>query len=99
MTDPQFNELVHSPVRLRICALLRPANQLEFATIRDTLEISDTHLSKNLKLLSDAGIVQLRKDQRTANARMRTWVALTSEGSAIVDGHLAALAQIAGGSL
>lgn len=99
MTDPQFNELVHSPVRLRICALLRPANQLEFATIRDTLEISDAHLSKNLKLLSDAGIVQLRKDQRTANARMRTWVALTSEGSTIVDGHLAALAQIAGGSL
>lgn len=98
MTQPQFNELVHSPVRLRICALLRPANELEFATIRDTLQISDAHLSKNLKLLSDAGIVQLRKEQRTSNARMRTWVALSAEGSTIVDGHLAALAQIAGGS-
>ncbi|MGO1235678.1 MAG: transcriptional regulator [Microbacterium gubbeenense] len=98
MTDPQFNDLVHSPVRLRICALLRPANELEFATIRDTLRISDAHLSKNLKLLSDAGIVQLRKDPRTSNTRMRTWAALTTEGTTVVDGHLAALAQIAEGS-
>ena len=61
MIEPRFNALIHSPVRLRICALLRHTSELEFATIRDTLDVTDAHLSTNLKLLSDTEIVQLRK--------------------------------------
>lgn len=40
MIEPRFNALIHSPVRLRICSLLRHASELEFATIRDTLDVT-----------------------------------------------------------
>lgn len=99
MIEPRFNALIHSPVRLRICALLRHASELEFATIRDTLDVTDAHLSKNLKLLSDTEIVQLRKDPSGSSARKRTWAALTKEGRGTVDAHLAALTQLAAGDV
>lgn len=94
----EFDDLIHSPVRLRICALLRRTDEVEFAVIRDALEVSDAHLSKNLKLLADAEYLRLRKESApgAGDARKRTWVALTVEGRAAVEGHLAALARIAG---
>ncbi|MGJ0203937.1 transcriptional regulator [Leucobacter sp. gxy201] len=93
-----FDDLIHSPVRLRICALLRRTDEVEFAVIRDTLEVSDAHLSKNLKLLADAEYLRLRKESSpgSGDARKRTWVALTAAGRDAVEGHLAALARIAG---
>jgi len=99
MTEPRFNALIHSPVRLRICSLLRHASELEFATIRDTLTLTDAHLSKNFKLLSDTGIVQLRKDPSGSSGRKRTWAALTKEGRIAVEAHLAALTQLAAGDV
>ena len=99
MTEAAFNDLIHSPVRLRICALLRRAEELEFATIRDTLDVSDAHLSKNLKLLADTDFLWLRKDLTGARGRKRTWVRLTPQGRAAVDAHLAALARIAAGDV
>lgn len=99
MSSPtaEFNELIHSPVRLRVCALLRQVAEIEFAIIRDTLSLSDPHLSKNLKLLQDAGFVALRKESSATgpDARRRTWVSLTQDGRAAVEAHLAALAEIA----
>ena len=94
-----FNEVIHSPVRLRICGLLRRVSELEFAVMRDTLELSDAHLSKNLKVLSEAGFVTLRKERSVARADSRrlTWVALTAKGKDALERHLAALAQIADG--
>lgn len=96
--NAEFNELIHSPVRLRICALVRQLAEVEFSVIRDTLSLSDAHLSKNLKVLADANYVEMRKESSPTgkNARKRTWVSLTSEGRAALEGHLAALAAIAG---
>lgn len=93
-----FNDVIHSPVRLRICGLLRRVTELEFSVIRDTLDLSDAHLSKNLKVLAEAGFVTVRKESSVAraDARRLTWVALSPAGRAALEGHLAALAQIAG---
>ena len=99
-SGPLFNEVIHSPVRLRICALARRISELEYAVIRDTLGLSDANLSKNLKVLSDAGLVSMRKEsspERT-DARKLTWVGLTEKGRAALEGHLAALSQIAEGT-
>lgn len=95
----RFDELIHSPVRLRICGLLRNVDRLEFALVRDTLELTDAHLSKNLKVLSEAGVIALRKErsQERSDSRRLTWIALTAEGRTALEGHLAALAEIAGG--
>lgn len=94
-----FNEVIHSPVRLRICGLLRHVDQLEFAVARDTLEVTDAHLSKNLTVLSEAGIITSRKErsQQRSDSRKLTWIALTVDGRAALEGHLAALAEIAEG--
>ena len=95
---PAFNEVIHSPVRLRICGLLRRVAELEFAVIRDTLAVNDANLSKNLKVLTDAGLVAVRKESSStrADARRLTWVALTPAGKTALESHLAALAEIAG---
>lgn len=99
--EPAFDEVIHSPIRLRICGVLRRVAEIEFALIRDTLGISDAHLSKNVKVLAEAGFVTLRKESSGARADSRrlTWVALTAEGKLALEGHLAALAQIAGGQV
>jgi DNA-binding MarR family transcriptional regulator len=96
---PAFNEIIHSPVRLRICGLLRNVAELEFAVIRDTLGQSDANLSKNMKVLSDAGIVTVRKERSSTrtDARRFTWVSLTTEGKVALEAHLAALARIVEG--
>jgi len=102
MTSPAaaFDEVIHSPIRLRICGLLRRVSELEFAVIRDTLELSDANLSKNLKVLVDADFVAVRKERSPGRADLRrlTWVALTPAGQVALEGHLLALAQIAEGA-
>ena len=98
-TAAEFNEVIHSPVRLRLCGVLRRGVELEFAVVRDTLDLTDAHLSKNLRVLSDAGFVAVRKERSPdrADARRLTWITLTPEGRRAVEAHLAALAQIAEG--
>lgn len=91
-----FSEIIHSPVRLRICGLLRRIDELEFAVVRDTLELNDANLSKNLKTLAAAGLVTVRKESSEArtDSRRLTWVRLTSQGKSTLEAHLAALARI-----
>lgn len=97
-TKAQFHEVVHAPTRLRICGLLRRAEELEFSVIRDALELSDANLSKNLAVLANAGLVSVRKEasEKRSDARRLTWVALTGAGREVVEEHLAALRVIAG---
>ncbi len=96
---PVFDEVIHSPVRLRVCGLLRKVDQLEFAVIRDTLGVTDAHLSKNLKVLSEAGYLTVNKESSPVrrDARRLTWASLTPAGQQKLEAHLAALAQIAEG--
>ncbi|WP_435737253.1 transcriptional regulator [Cellulosimicrobium sp. PMB13] len=98
-TAPAFSEVIHSPVRLRICGVLRRGAELEFALLRDTLGLTDANLSKNLRVLADVGFLTVRKESSPsrADARRLTWVTLTPEGRRAVEAHLAALAQIAEG--
>ena len=97
-TKAQFHEVVHAPTRLRICGLLRRAEELEFSVIRDALELSDANLSKNLAVLANAGLVSVRKEasEKRSDARRLTWVALTGAGREVVEEHLAALRAISG---
>lgn len=96
---PAFHELIHAPVRLRICGMLRPLDEVEFSVLRDTLQLKDANLSKNLKLLADAELVRLRKELSPGrdDARRLTWVSLTAAGHAALAAHLAALRAIAEG--
>ena len=85
--------LIHPITRLSICGLLAAgADWVEFAALRDAAGISDSVLSKQSRVLEDAGYVQVRKG--AVGRRPRTWFRLTAEGRQAVEGHLAWLAQL-----
>ncbi|WP_040816279.1 transcriptional regulator [Nocardia concava] len=91
--EPAFDEIVHPPNRLKLCAMLATADLVEFAVAREVLDISDSVLSKQVKILRDAGYVRVAK--KTRDARPQTWIGLTKTGRAALNGHLAALRKIA----
>lgn len=95
-TAPGLNEIIHAPNRLRICAFLSAVEQAEFGAIRDMLGVADSVLSKQLKVLEDAGYLTLAKP--TGKGRVKTWAALTAAGRKAYEAHVAALkALLAGG--
>lgn len=98
MTKARFDDLIHAPVRLRICGVLRQVDQMDFAVLRGTLDVSDATLSKHLKTLAEAGYASLSKaaSASRSDARRLTWIALTPAGRDAFDAHLRALQEIAG---
>lgn len=93
MTAPRFDPVIHAPARLQLAALLAGVSEVEFATARDVLAVSDSVLSKHLSQLGEAGYVSLRKAK--LDGRQRTWLALTAAGRTAFRTHLAALQQLA----
>lgn len=86
----KFDETIHAPLRLRACAMLAAADAVEFAAVRDMLGVADSVASKHLKVLVEAGYVELDKPPGQ-KGRARTWVSLTPAGRAAFAGHLTAL--------
>lgn len=89
---PAFDEVIHAPLRLRICAFLDAVSSAEFSALREVLEVTDSVVSKHLKVLTEAGYVELEKP--TGRGRVRTWVRLTASGRSAYRGHVAALRSI-----
>lgn len=91
--DDGFNELIHVPARLRVCSILAEVAEVEFGVVRDSLELSDSALSKHLRVLETAGYVALRKG--VVDTRTRTWVGLTKAGRSAFRAHVGALRALA----
>ena len=94
MTKATFDTVIHAPNRLQICALLDSIKELEFQVIKEQLDVSDSVLSKHLKVLEDVNYVQLIK--KTEFTRQRTWVSLTTKGRKSFKLHLTELKRIIG---
>ena len=88
-----FNEIIHVPTRLRICSLLAEVGEAEFGVLRDALTLSDSVLSKHVKVLDQAGFVNGRKG--SVSGRTRTWVSLTKAGQAAFKAHVHELRKLA----
>ena len=84
--------VLHAPARLQIAALLGKVSEMEFAKLRELVDVSDSVLSKHLAALSEAGYVDLRK--AAADGRQRTWASLTRKGATAFAAHVAALRAI-----
>jgi DNA-binding MarR family transcriptional regulator len=91
-TAARFDEIVHAPKRLQICAILSAVGSADFATVRQGLGVADSVLSKHIRVLHEAGYVDVHKS--TCASRVRTSMSLTASGRAAYDGHLAALRAI-----
>jgi DNA-binding MarR family transcriptional regulator len=91
----RLDPVLHSPVRFSIAVALVAADRAEFAFVRDTVEVSDSVLSRQTTKLEAAGYLKVTKGY--VGKRPRTWLSLTPEGRAAVTRHLAALEQLAAG--
>ena len=92
MKTSRFDNIIHAPNRLQICAFLVQLDEAEFQLLRDELEVSDSVLSKHIKQLKKFGYLKLRKS--TVNGRQRTWVFLTDEGRQAFKAHVKELKRI-----
>ena len=88
----RLDDLIHSPVRLSVMAALRHADAVHFGLLRDTVEVSDSLLSKHLAALEAARYIEATKGY--VGRRPRTWYSLTLEGQAAFDEYIAALREI-----
>ena len=93
MPHAVFDEVIHEPHRLRICAFLVPSAGREFADVRDEVGLSDSALSKHLKVLSARGYTRLERSAR--DGHQVTTVVLTPDGREALCGHVAELQRMA----
>jgi len=89
-----LDSIIHAPNRLTICSVLATSAELEFRVLKEHLDVSDSVLSKQLKILEEASYIKLKK-KREFN-RPRTWVSLTKKGRKAFDIHVKALKDIVG---
>jgi len=91
-----LDPVIHAPNRLQMCCMLAGVDDIDFATLREALDVSESVLSKHIKTLEDAGYLKIRKTP--SEGRVRTWLALTPAGRKALKGHLAALKALMAGA-
>ncbi|QKS15826.1 transcriptional regulator [Curtobacterium sp. Csp2] len=90
----RLDDLLQNPVRFSVVAALDRAGTLSFREVRDTLEVTDSALSKQASALEAAGYVTVGKAH--VGRTPRTSLSLTRAGRLAWQAHLAALREIAG---
>lgn len=93
MTD--LDPHLQAPARLRLMTMLTAVSEVEFATLRDALDVSDSVLSKHLAALAAIGYVKSRKG--THAGRRTTWVSLAPTGRRALRTHVAVLRELIAG--
>jgi DNA-binding MarR family transcriptional regulator len=90
----RLDDVIHQPVRFSIVATLAASAEAEFGFVRDTVQVTDSALSKQVTILESAGYVAVKKGY--VGKRPRTWLRLTPQGRSAFATHLDALRTIAG---
>ena len=88
----ELDAALQSPARLRLATMLTAASEVEFATLRDGLHVSDSVLSKHVAALAWLGYVRSRKGVH--RGRRTTWISLTPQGRRSLGEHVTALREI-----
>jgi DNA-binding MarR family transcriptional regulator len=92
VTTAGLDPIIHPPKRLAAMAILAASESAEFAFLRERLAVSDSDLSKQMKVLQDAGYVKASKHGRGRGSS--TWYRLTREGRHAFDAHVAFLQSL-----
>jgi DNA-binding MarR family transcriptional regulator len=91
----ELDPVIHAPNRLQMCCMLAQADTIDFATVREALDVSESVLSKHVKTLEEAGYVKVSK--AASDGRQRTWLSLSAPGRKALKSHLAALKAMMAG--
>jgi DNA-binding MarR family transcriptional regulator len=90
-----LDDVIHTPVRLSIMAALAATEKAEFRFLRDTIEVSDSLLSKHILTLEEAGYVEVEKV--FVGKRPRTWLSLTDDGRRAFRDYVSVLKRLTEG--
>jgi DNA-binding MarR family transcriptional regulator len=91
----QLDPHLQAPARLKLMTMLTAVTEVEFATLRDSLEVADSVLSKHVSLLAGVGYVKSRKGSHAG--RRTTWISITGRGRKVLKAHVVALREIIAG--
>lgn len=97
MPEPQLDPILQEPIRLRVCGLLRRADEVEFWALLDTLNVPAGPLLAAVKALIDASYVGssgAALDQ-VSDRRKAVWLSLTPTGRSGFDRQVEALRRTA----
>ncbi|OLB78849.1 MAG: MarR family transcriptional regulator [Actinobacteria bacterium 13_2_20CM_2_71_6] len=87
-----LDDTVHQRVRLGILTVLSETRECRFSTLRDELGLTDGNLNRHLRVLEDAGLLQVVKGYE--GRRPCTWLRLTRQGREALRRELAALEKL-----
>jgi DNA-binding MarR family transcriptional regulator len=87
-----LDDTVHQRVRLGILIVLSEVSDATFGALRDQLGLTDGNLNSHLRMLEQAGLVQVLKGY--AGRRPITRIRLTRAGSRALQAELATLEQL-----
>lgn len=88
-----LKKIFHEPSRLSIMsALCRSIDPLTFNQLKGECELTDGNLSSHLRMLEEAGVVQISKSLN--NSKPRTEVCLTEDGRESFVDYLKALEEV-----
>ena len=90
-----LDPLIHQPVRLKLMAVLAAlaeGDKVEFAWLRDRLQLTDGNLGAHLAKLEEAKYLKIEK--KFVARKPKTFAALTHKGRAAFEDHLRALQAI-----
>ena len=85
----RLDNAVHQRTRLGILTILAGADRADFSFLRDTLDLTDGNLSRNLTVLENAGFVAI--DKTFEGRRSRTWISVTPAGQHALNQEIQAL--------
>jgi DNA-binding MarR family transcriptional regulator len=88
----QLDDVVHQRVRLGILAVLSTEPRVAFTVLRDRLGQPDSGLSRHLRVLEDACLVDT--DKVIEDRKPRTWISITDAGRHALRRELAALRRM-----
>lgn len=88
-----LDDVVHQRVRLGVLTLLADGSTIEFAVLRNTLDLTDGNLARHLSVLERAGFVTRRRSDANGG-RTRTWMDITPAGRAALAAEIAALRRL-----
>lgn len=89
---PGFSELIHAPTRLSLMSLMSATRWIEFGRLRQSLQLTDSALSKQVTTLEQAGFIMVHRNGIGRGKRMH--LRLTPEGTAAFEAHIGALRAI-----
>ncbi len=88
----KLDEVIHQPVRTRIIAYLISTGECDYTSLRDSLELSDGHMSTHMKVLTKKEYVEMHKE--FVNNKPKTTYKLTKKGKACFKEYVEVLQNI-----